>query len=180
MTPSKHLVSLAFRAVLGNLSRTMAPDQESKHVTGESQRPAGGSSPRPARRSSRGRRGRGHRPRPSQAETQKSQAREAPKPEPLVEPTAPAGDIAPIGEAAPLPGEQPSLPVRQDEPRHPLSVQQAIEEVTHVITALKETLDDMEEVLETLELAERQKNADEQEIESLRRALRPLQRQREH
>jgi len=32
---------------------------------------------------------------------------------------------------------------------------------------------------ETLELAERQKTADEQEIESLRRALRPLQRPRD-
>jgi hypothetical protein len=37
----------------------------------------------------------------------------------------------------------------------------------------------MEEVLETLELAERQKNADEQEIESLRRGLRQLHRPRE-
>ncbi len=36
----------------------------------------------------------------------------------------------------------------------------------------------MEEVLETLELAERQQDADEREIESLRRALRPLQRPR--
>jgi hypothetical protein len=37
----------------------------------------------------------------------------------------------------------------------------------------------MEEVLETLELAERQKNADEQEIETLRRGLRQLHRPRE-
>jgi hypothetical protein len=36
----------------------------------------------------------------------------------------------------------------------------------------------MEEVLETLEIAERQKDADEREIESLRRALRQLQRPR--
>ena len=36
----------------------------------------------------------------------------------------------------------------------------------------------MEEVLELVELAERQKLADEQEIESLRRALRQLQRPR--
>ena len=34
----------------------------------------------------------------------------------------------------------------------------------------------MEAVLETLELAERQKNADEQEIETLRRGLRQLHR----
>jgi hypothetical protein len=37
----------------------------------------------------------------------------------------------------------------------------------------------MEEVLETLELAERQQDADEQEIESLRRALKQLHRPRE-
>jgi hypothetical protein len=37
----------------------------------------------------------------------------------------------------------------------------------------------MEAVLETLELAERQKNADEYEIESLRRTLNRLQRHRD-
>jgi hypothetical protein len=37
----------------------------------------------------------------------------------------------------------------------------------------------MEEVLETLELAERQKDADEREIESLRRSLRQIHRPRE-
>jgi hypothetical protein len=37
----------------------------------------------------------------------------------------------------------------------------------------------MEDVLDTLELAERQKDADEREIESLRRAVRQFQRPRE-
>jgi hypothetical protein len=60
-----------------------------------------------------------------------------------------------------------------------MAVHQAIEEVTHIIDTLRGTLDDMEEVLETLELAERQKNADEQEIETLRRGLRQLHRPRE-
>jgi hypothetical protein len=36
----------------------------------------------------------------------------------------------------------------------------------------------MEEVLETVELAERQKRADEHEIETLRRSLRQLHRPR--
>ncbi|MCX6928683.1 MAG: hypothetical protein NT154_36545 [Verrucomicrobia bacterium] len=58
-------------------------------------------------------------------------------------------------------------------------MQQAIEEVNRIIDSLRETLDDMEEVLETLELAERQKTADEQEIETLRRGLRQLHRPRE-
>ena len=60
-----------------------------------------------------------------------------------------------------------------------MAVQQAFDEVTQIIETLRGTLDDMEEVLETLELAERQKNADEQEIETLRRSLRQLHRPRE-
>jgi len=58
-------------------------------------------------------------------------------------------------------------------------VQKAIGEVNHIIETLKESLDEMEEVLETLELAERQKDVDEREIESLRRALRHLQQPRD-
>jgi prefoldin subunit 5 len=53
-------------------------------------------------------------------------------------------------------------------------VQQAIEEVNRIIETLRASLEDMELVLETLELAERQKNADEQEIETLRRGLRHI------
>ena len=60
-----------------------------------------------------------------------------------------------------------------------MSVQQAIEQVNRIIDLLRESLEDMDEVLETLELAERQKNADEQEIESMRRALRHIHRPRE-
>jgi predicted RNase H-like nuclease (RuvC/YqgF family) len=58
-------------------------------------------------------------------------------------------------------------------------VRQAIEEVERIIENLKITLDDMDEVLELLELAERQKTLDEQEIESLKRALRQIHRPRE-
>ena len=54
----------------------------------------------------------------------------------------------------------------------------AIEQVTEVIEELKHVLNVMEEVLETLELAERQKIADEREIESLQRALRQVHRPR--
>jgi hypothetical protein len=55
----------------------------------------------------------------------------------------------------------------------------AIQEVGEVLESLRLAIDDLEEVLDTLELAERQKNADEHEIESLRRALRQFQRPRE-
>jgi predicted RNase H-like nuclease (RuvC/YqgF family) len=56
------------------------------------------------------------------------------------------------------------------------AISQAIDEVAQIIEALKRALDQMEDVLELAELAERQKTGDEQEIESLRRALRQLQR----
>jgi predicted RNase H-like nuclease (RuvC/YqgF family) len=60
-----------------------------------------------------------------------------------------------------------------------MAVQEAIEEVNRIIETLRASLEDMEEVLETLELAERQKIADEQEIETLRRGLRHIHRPRE-
>jgi predicted RNase H-like nuclease (RuvC/YqgF family) len=56
------------------------------------------------------------------------------------------------------------------------SITTAIEQVNKIIDELKHSLDEMEEVLETLELAERQKIDDEREIESLQRALRQLHR----
>jgi len=63
-------------------------------------------------------------------------------------------------------------------PRQPdrSAISQAIDEISQIIESLKHVLDQMEEVLELAEQAERQKTADEQEIESLRRALRQLQR----
>ena len=72
-----------------------------------------------------------------------------------------------------------SPPPRRDF-RHaaPAAVTSAIEQVNQIIEALRAALDDMQEVLETVELAERQKHADEQEIETLRRSLRHLHRPR--
>jgi len=82
-------------------------------------------------------------------------------------------------EGSPAEQEAPLAPPRERRPATPAAVQGAIEEVTQIIETLRATLDDMEGVLETLELAERQKNADEQEIETLRRSLRQLHRPRE-
>ena len=77
-----------------------------------------------------------------------------------------------ISQAGP-PADAPALPERKIET--PASaISQAIEEVTQIVESLKQTLDQMEEVLELVELAERQKLADEREIESLRRALRKI------
>jgi hypothetical protein len=96
------------------------------------------------------------------------QLREEPPPtgEPAEAQAAPVSQKEP----PPAPGPRPSQPASQ------ASIQQAIEDVTRVVDSLREALEDMEEVLETVELAERQKSADEHEIESLRRALRQLQR----
>jgi hypothetical protein len=75
--------------------------------------------------------------------------------------------------------ETPAPPPRDRQPASPAAVQQAIEDVNQIIETLRGTLDDMEQVLETLELAERQKIADEHEIETLRRGLHQLHRPRE-
>jgi hypothetical protein len=58
------------------------------------------------------------------------------------------------------------------------AISQAVEEVMQIVESLKQALEQMEEVLELIELAERQKSADEREIESLRRALRKIQQPR--
>ena len=77
-----------------------------------------------------------------------------------------------ISQAGP-PANVPALPARKIET--PASaISQAVEEVTQIVESLKQTLDQMEEVLELVELAERQKLADEREIESLRQALRKI------
>jgi hypothetical protein len=75
---------------------------------------------------------------------------------------------------APIPAE-----VSPTHAATPASVEKAIEEVNGIVDTLRTTLDDMEEVLEMLEAFERQKNLDEREIESLRRALRQVHRPRD-
>jgi hypothetical protein len=70
----------------------------------------------------------------------------------------------------------PSREERHFKPASPAAVAEAIEVVTGIIVSLRQVLDQMEEILETLELAEVQKTADEREIQSLRNALRQLDR----
>ena len=129
------------------------------------------------RRSGRGHRGRGRRPPAQPVAGQSLRQERQPQNEPgsdvALEPLQAGAESASCQPVAP------PLSVRQPRAASPAGVQKAIEEVNQIIQTLKETLDDMEEVLETLEFAERQKNADEREIESMRRALRQLQRPRE-
>lgn len=91
-------------------------------------------------------------------------------------PAQSAAEPAPDEVEAPAP---PPLPPRERRPASPAAVQQAIDDVTSIIETLRNTLANMEEVLETVELAERQKAADEQEIETLLRKLNQLGRPRE-
>ena len=52
-------------------------------------------------------------------------------------------------------------------------------QVEEIIKTLKDSLRDLEEVLETLDDAQRQQIGDEKEIEALRRSLSLLQRERQ-
>jgi len=81
------------------------------------------------------------------------------------------------GPPADAPVDAPALP-EQKTATPSSAISQAIEEVTQIVEALKQTLDQMEEVLELVEVAERQKLADEREIESLRQALRRIHQPR--
>ena len=82
----------------------------------------------------------------------------------------------PISQAGP-PAGAPALPEQKIEPPSS-AISQAIEEVTQIVESLKQALDQMEEVLELVEVAERQKLADEREIESLRQTLRKIHQPR--
>jgi hypothetical protein len=62
-------------------------------------------------------------------------------------------------------------------PAEETAIHEAVAHATFIANALKELHDQMDEVLELVEIAERQKLADEREIDELRRALRRIQPQ---
>jgi hypothetical protein len=91
------------------------------------------------------------------------------------------------------PSEPPESPARPEPPKHRFqpdvppppaakpdgsAISQAVNEVMQAIESLKQAMEQMEEALELVELAERQKLADEHEIDSLRRLLHQLHRPR--
>lgn len=168
----------------------MAPEEEPKPEITQQQ--AGARSPgRRDRRPSRGRRGRGRggRPKPSAADRPEAAGIPATAPQEEAEaifelaaevdqtseaPTAGVESAEPLSEHAPA-----ASPREPGQRAAPATVEKAIEEVSAVVESLRTSLDEMEEVLEMLELFERQKTADEREIESLRRAVRQINRPRD-
>jgi multidrug resistance efflux pump len=62
-------------------------------------------------------------------------------------------------------------------PAEDTAIHEAVAHATFIANALKELHDQMDEVLKLVEIAERQKLADEREIDELRRALRRIQPQ---
>ena len=62
-------------------------------------------------------------------------------------------------------------------PAESTAIHEAVSHATFIANALKELHDQMDEILELVEVAERQKLADERELDELRRALRRIQPQ---
>jgi hypothetical protein len=112
------------------------------------------------------------------------------------EPNPAAPEVASVAAEQPTPVSV-SEPIKREEPTRapaPSSLQQrqqnqhrrigspitqATAQVEDVIKSLREALRELEEVLEILDDAQRQQIGDEKEIESLRRALSALQRERQ-
>jgi hypothetical protein len=145
----------------------MSPDEADKSAAAQPDAAA----PRGRRRSRRG--GRRHPRRREPRESLPPPTGESPTPPTAAESSQPA-----VEEAEQRQEQEQPYP----EPAHKTpAITDAIEQVNRIIEELKHSLDEMEEVLETLELAERQKIDDEREIQNLQRALRHLhQRPREN
>ncbi len=157
--------SLHLRPCKATCQARMAADEEFKPGTEPPEKPKSSPPERRGRRSGRGHRGGGRRP-------QQHHQRPPGGQQPVETPPAHL-------EPSPTTSEPPVLPSQERERPSPATIQNAIDDVNQIIGTLRDTLIDMEEVLETLELLERQNNADERELESLRRALRTLHRPRE-
>jgi len=100
--------------------------------------------------------------------------------EPLTPPVTPSADMPelPARPAPPRQKFQPIVPAPRAAKPDGSAISQAVNEVMQIVESLKQVLNQMEDVLELVEHAERQKLGDEHEIESLRRALRQLQHPR--
>jgi hypothetical protein len=157
--------------------------EEQQPESGDLEQPKnlGGAKSRRGRRGGRGRR----RPAPDVPISRQPAPAESPvkQTEPPIRlreqiPVRPAPSRQKFQSSVPAPVEPPKEKFR-DETRKSdpdgSAISQAVEEITQIVESLRQSLVQMEEVLELVELAERQKLADEREIESLLRALRQFQ-----
>lgn len=100
-------------------------------------------------------------------------AEERPQRAPVRPPVQRSQDYRPQRE--PRPQRPPAPPPAPEPQRQGSAVAQAVEDVYGIVETLKKVMEDLDELLETLELAERQKIEDERELDNLRRAMRQLQ-----
>ena len=101
----------------------------------------------------------------------------APEAEPVNAPTAdsePPGGPRPGRRAEPL-RPRPWVKPADFQPAQASAISQAVSHATEIAESLKHMIDQLDEVLELVEIAERQKLADEREIDELRRTLRRIQ-----
>jgi len=163
---------LPFRPIQGNLNETWLPAGSKIRIPTPGQSKRSQPTVRRGRRSGRGRSGRRGRP----------DSHESSRPSPGTGTTAP-GTIRDSAALSPKLGIRPREIFLAAAIRARASAKwrsaKSDRGVNHIIESLKEALDEMDEVLETLELVRAQKGADEREIESLRRALRHLQQPRD-
>jgi len=149
----------------------MSPEEQSSEPNRPLQPRESGNGRRRGHRGGRGRR----RPAPSvPVAEQPAQA------ESLTPPAAqPAGTPElPARSTPPKPKFQPAAPVPRAAQPDGSAISKAVNEVMQIVDSLKQALNQMEDVLELVEVAERQKLGDEREIDSLRQLLRQLQHPR--
>jgi len=128
----------------------------------------------PRRRGHRGGRGR-RRPAPAIPASEQPARAESPTPQAALPAGAPE---LPAQAVPPKQRVQPSIPAPRESRTDGSAISEAVNEVMGIVDSLKQALIQMEDVLELVEHAERQKLADEHEIDSLRRLLRQLQQPR--
>lgn len=143
--------------------------------SGELPQPSNPSRP-PRRGGSRRRGGRGRGPRPSIAPAVSPVGISATPEAPALIRAASSSEIISKESPSTEPREQRREPMRRPQ-LSPIAA--AAEQVERIIHTLRESLRELEEVLETLDDAQRQQIGDEKDIEKLRRALSVLQRERQ-
>jgi len=149
----------------------MCPEEPSS----ETNRPARPREPGGGRR--RGHRGGRGRRRPAPSVSIAEHPAQAESQTPQVAPSVSTPEL-PARPAPPRQKFQPAVPATRAAKPDSSAISQAVNEVMQIVESLKQALNQMEDVLELVEHAERQKLGDEREIESLRRALRQLQQPR--